>query len=126
MHRRGGTVAFNLLARDGSPLDYRAVEAAATRGQISLRGGCFCNPGAGEAALGLSPADVGALFREVEQPTVDALRARLPGRAVGAVRVSLGIATTPRDIDRLIELLRTFATDQPAGASRDQTARASA
>jgi selenocysteine lyase/cysteine desulfurase len=106
---RGGTVAFNVSTCDGGTVDHRGVEAAANQVRISLRSGCFCNPGAAEAALGLSAAELGALFREVEQPTADALRQRLPGRAVGAVRASLGIATTPRDIDRLVQLLRTFA-----------------
>ncbi|HEU4456628.1 MAG TPA: aminotransferase class V-fold PLP-dependent enzyme, partial [Longimicrobium sp.] len=49
---RGGTVAFNLLDAAGGVVDYRVVEAAARDAGISLRGGCFCNPGAAEHAFG--------------------------------------------------------------------------
>jgi molybdenum cofactor sulfurtransferase len=102
---RGATVAFNVLASDGSALDYRLVESVASRWRISLRSGCFCNPGASEAALGLTPADLAPLFANGKRPTAEALRHR---RAFGAVRASLGIATTPTDITRLIHFLRTF------------------
>jgi selenocysteine lyase/cysteine desulfurase len=43
---RGGTVSFNILKCDGQVMDYHLVEAAAADWSISLRGGCFCNPGA--------------------------------------------------------------------------------
>jgi len=59
---RGGTVAFNVLSADGRPVDYRVVEAVANRWLISLRSGCFCNPGASEAALGLTLHPVRAQF----------------------------------------------------------------
>ena len=35
--RRGGTIAFYLLAPDGTPYDVRAVEALASRAGISLQ-----------------------------------------------------------------------------------------
>ncbi|CAK7262455.1 hypothetical protein SEPCBS57363_000042 [Sporothrix epigloea] len=58
---RGGTVTFNFLDPQGQIIDERVVasEAAATR--ISLRTGCFCNPGAGETALGFSRAELRVL-----------------------------------------------------------------
>jgi selenocysteine lyase/cysteine desulfurase len=99
---RGGTVAFNLLTPDGRAVDYRKVEAAANARRISLRTGCFCNPGASEAALGLTPADLAPLFPDGARPPIDALRRRL---ALGAARVSLGIATTPADIATFVHFL---------------------
>jgi cysteine sulfinate desulfinase/cysteine desulfurase-like protein len=41
----------------------------------------------------------------------------LPGKALGAVRVSVGIATVERDLDRLLAVLATFA-DQPTSTAR--------
>jgi selenocysteine lyase/cysteine desulfurase len=35
----------------------------------------------------------------------------LPGRALGAIRASVGIATTERDVEHLIEFLEAFAID---------------
>ena len=110
MDSRGGTVAFNVLRLDGSVLDYRLVEAEANRRRISLRTGCFCNPGASETAFGFTSRELEPLFGRPEQLTVDRLRDLFPGRAVGAVRVSLGLATTPADVARFIRLVRRFGT----------------
>ena len=57
---RGGTMALNLYDPDGHLLDYRRVEELAGEQRISLRIGCFCNPGAGETAEGLTEADMRA------------------------------------------------------------------
>src|ERR1700722_8582756 len=51
---RGGTVTLNLYDPHGHLLDYRRVEELAGAENISLRTGCFCNPGAGETAEGLT------------------------------------------------------------------------
>src|ERR1700684_676554 len=55
---RGGTVALNFLDPDGRVIDERAVSRDSSAAGISLRTGCFCNPGAGEAAFGLTPRDL--------------------------------------------------------------------
>jgi molybdenum cofactor sulfurtransferase len=49
--RRGATVAFNFLHPDGRIVDERYVDRVARRHSVSLRTGCFCNPGAGEVAF---------------------------------------------------------------------------
>ncbi len=56
--RRGGTVSFNFLDQAGRVIDERAVARDAAAAGISLRTGCFCNPGAAEWAFGLSRKDV--------------------------------------------------------------------
>lgn len=45
---RGGTVAFNLLDPVGRLADERAVARDTAAAGISVRTGCFCNPGASE------------------------------------------------------------------------------
>ena len=52
--RRGGTIAFNFLHPDGRVVDERFVDRVAAAHNISLRTGCFCNPGAGEVAFSIS------------------------------------------------------------------------
>jgi selenocysteine lyase/cysteine desulfurase len=104
--RRGGTIAFNVLDSSGVALDYRVVETRANQSNISLRSGCFCNPGASEAALGLTSAVLSPLFAHGLRPTPEALRRR---HAFGAVRASLGIATTPADIAWFVQFLQCFA-----------------
>ena len=52
--RRGATIAFNFLYPDGSVVDERYVDRVARRHKVSLRTGCFGNPGAGEIAFTIS------------------------------------------------------------------------
>jgi selenocysteine lyase/cysteine desulfurase len=111
LHARGGTVSFNLLTRDGQVMDYHLVEAAAADWHISLRGGCFCNPGASEVALGLTPSMLQPVFERARGAVLERTRQR---HEWGMVRVSTGIATTPSDIDHLIQFLRIFTPDESA------------
>ena len=108
-HRRGGTIPFNLLDAQGRLLDFWRVEALAAAARISLRTGCFCNPGASETARGITAADMTRVFDLGRQPTLDDLRRLMPGKALGAVRVSVGIATTERDVRRFVDFLAGFA-----------------
>src|SRR5262245_24518488 len=48
--RRGGAVTVNFYDQDNNALDHRLIEQQANEENISLRTGCFCNPGAGEIA----------------------------------------------------------------------------
>jgi selenocysteine lyase/cysteine desulfurase len=102
-------VTFNVLTLAGQVVDYRQVEAQANARRISLRTGCFCNPGAREVALGWSAAELAPLFRTGQRLTLYDLHDRWPERPVGAVRVSVGIATTPADIAYLLSFLQALA-----------------
>ena len=108
---RGGTVPFNVIDPSGAVVDVPLVEARAAASRVSVRTGCFCNPGASEAARGITGDDMRRVFALGHQPTFDELRALLPGKALGAVRASVGIATVDRDLDRLFAVLATFADD---------------
>ena len=55
---RGGTVTMNFYDPDGHLIDYRRIDELAGLEAISLRTGCFCNPGAGEWAEGLTDDDM--------------------------------------------------------------------
>ena len=59
---RGGTVQINFFDPHGRMIECRAVEEMANGARISLRAGCHCNPGAREAALGLTRTDLVACF----------------------------------------------------------------
>jgi selenocysteine lyase/cysteine desulfurase len=113
-HDRGGTVAFNLLDERGAPVPYGDVEQAASTRGISLRGGCFCNPGAAERALELPAREMLDCLESIPQDSFDlkVLAACLGGRyAVGALRASVSLPTTDGDLDRL----EAFLTDFRAG-----------
>lgn len=101
--RRGGTVAFNLAGQT-----YAQFEAAARAEGIAVRGGCFCNPGASEAAFGLSGDDLRCLDELGDGFTVDRFAA-CTGKQLGAIRVSFGMANTIGDVDRVVELLERMS-----------------
>lgn len=109
--RRGGTVTFNFYDRDGRAIDHREVEDRANAANISLRTGCFCNPGGGEIALGITGTELSSCFHQPEHEThltVDDFRLCIDGKSTGAVRVSLGLASNAADIDAFIAFAATF------------------
>jgi molybdenum cofactor sulfurtransferase len=105
---RGAAIAFNLLDGRGALIDHRDVERAANRARISLRTGCFCNPGAGEAALGISGEDLASCFRTTDRMTIDTFRGCLTDKGSGSVRVSFGVASTFGDAHALVRLVTSF------------------
>jgi selenocysteine lyase/cysteine desulfurase len=108
---RGGTVAFNVrLGRRVVP--YEDVEAVARAAGVAIRGGCFCNPGAAAAAFGLNAAHVRACLRD--DFSIRRFRDCMSGQPVGALRASVGLATTAGDIDRLGDVIRQIARNTPA------------
>jgi selenocysteine lyase/cysteine desulfurase len=107
----GGTVAFNVLDASGAAVPYDVVEERARRAGVSVRGGCFCNPGASEAAFGFDAertAECIAATRRAGwnlREFAARMRACRGGHAVGAVRASIGMASNESDVARLVEVI---------------------
>jgi len=108
-HDRGGTVTFNLCDARGEPIPYTAVEARARNSGVALRGGCFCNPGAAEAAFGLPATALAACLASSGQEFSLSRLAGCLGSAVGAVRLSLGLASNRADLERAVAAVASFA-----------------
>ena len=106
MTERGGTVAFNVVDDDGAPIPYGEVEARAAAHGVSIRGGCFCNPGASEAAFGLDRADLETCLGSLGESFTVERFATCAERPIGAVRVSFGLANNENDVKRAVELFR--------------------
>ena len=108
---RGGTVTLTFTDPEGVALDEQRVEELANFEKISLRTGCFCNPGAGEVAHGLTAAEMQAVFAQGEHVSFEELRAMVRTsyqKSVASIRVSVGIATTFADVYRFVEFARGF------------------
>ncbi len=106
----GSSRAFNLLNSNGKITSYEAVEQAAEQSNISIRGGCFCNPGCAEAAFGFAAETTRHCMQTLDGHRFSPARFALClGQSeVGALRVSLGIANNHRDIQRFIAFLTSF------------------
>jgi molybdenum cofactor sulfurtransferase len=109
--QRGATIAFRLRGADGAPVEEPVVEELACQERISLRTGCFCNPGAAEVALGLTAEQMRPWFGRAEPVTQqefrDGIAARCGARPA-AIRVSLGVASNFADVYQLTRFLRRF------------------
>jgi selenocysteine lyase/cysteine desulfurase len=106
---RGGTVTFNFHDGQGRFIDHQVIEERAGTRNISIRAGCFCNPGAGELAMGISADEMRACFvRLSDRLTYDEFRRCIDGKSTGAVRVSLGVASTFADVQAFLAFARTF------------------
>lgn len=106
---RGGTITMNFYDANGHAMDHREIERRANAENISLRTGCFCNPGGGEIALGITGTELSQCFRQPQYATrftVDDFRMCVDGKSNGAVRVSLGIVSNVADVDKFIAFAR--------------------
>lgn len=110
---RGGTVTMNFYDAEGEVIDHTRIEELASRARISLRTGCFCNPGGGESALGLSAEALAACFHgpaaRRSRFTLEDLRLCTDAKSTGAVRVSFGIASNFADAWRFAGFARSLA-----------------
>jgi selenocysteine lyase/cysteine desulfurase len=116
--RRGGTIAFNFCDPSGAVFDCYAIQEEINQHGISIRSGCFCNPGVREFALGLMREDLASIFRQKERLTYEQFLHLIDDRKQGALRVSVGLATNFSDIYRFLQFVQTMI-DQPAHVSRN-------
>ena len=112
---RGGTISFALDDPEGTRLDFRKVEALANRENISLRTGCFCNPGTGEIVHNLTRDEMAQVFNRPDPVSFENFcdwSLREYGRNPSTLRISLGIASNFNDVYRFMRFLAGFV-DQP-------------
>jgi molybdenum cofactor sulfurtransferase len=109
---RGGTITFNLDDPEGIRLDDRRVEMLGGQQNISLRTGCFCNPGSGEIIHEISRdwmagvfdgADHAVSFNELYEKAACEL-----DLYPSSVRISVGLATNFEDAHRFVTFLKSF------------------
>jgi selenocysteine lyase/cysteine desulfurase len=112
-HRRGATVALNFLDPHGVLVDERLVAQESAAAGISLRTGCFCNPGAGEGAFAIAQRDL----RQVPYQRLGSIDEYLRVLALptgGAVRISFGLASNASDAASFLAFAEATYTDRPA------------
>ncbi|HCB02014.1 MAG TPA: aminotransferase [Anaerolineae bacterium] len=106
---RGGAVTVNFYDKNGKAFDHRFIESEANKVNISLRTGCFCNPGAGEIALGISRVELDVCFTSPDhhdKMTIDDFRLCFDGKSTGAVRISVGMVTNFNDVQAVLSFAR--------------------
>ena len=110
---RGGAITVNFYDKDGQLIHHRLVEQQANEVSISLRTGCFCNPGAGEVAMGVSRVELDVCFTQPgheERLSQDDFRLCFDGKSMGAVRISVGMVTNFKDVQGFLAFARGLLT----------------
>jgi selenocysteine lyase/cysteine desulfurase len=122
--KRGGTVTVSFDDPEGVCLDDRRIEELANHARISLRTGCFCNPGAGELAHGLN-AETMRHFFQGQAFSFQELRQEMHahfGKEVSAVRMSVGLASNFGDVDAMVRFATGLLNLSAAAVGGSQTA----
>lgn len=112
MAARGAIIAFYVTDSGGRPYDVYEVEAAAGRELISVRTGCFCNPGDGEVAHRIDRDDMELCFRTSDAVgslmQCQRLIERVTGKMPNTIRASLGLASNFADAYRLLAFVAGY------------------
>ncbi|MCB0699690.1 MAG: aminotransferase class V-fold PLP-dependent enzyme [Chitinophagales bacterium] len=108
MSKRGATITFNVRSKDGEMVFYEDVEKDAMTMNISLRAGCFCNPGADEAASNLTIEALRPIFETGEKLSYARFIEQVKKFTRGAVRVSFGHISNFNDAYKFVSFIKTY------------------
>ncbi|KAH0788671.1 molybdenum cofactor sulfurase [Histomonas meleagridis] len=98
---QGGIVSFNVKRTDGGYHGYSKIVSEASKAGFHLRGGCQCNPGACFESMKISEDKVRSYYDK--KTTCGDNNDIIDGIPLGAVRASLGWASTDSDVDSFLE-----------------------
>ena len=95
---KGGTFIFNVKGADGKQFPFELVEQKANERLISVRTGCFCNPGIDEVNSCVTTDELAEFYTSRDHGSYHDW-VTFVGKIRGAIRLSVGIATTQSDLD---------------------------
>lgn len=105
--KAGGTVIMTFLNPDGSAIPFEIIEQKANKHMISLRSGCFCNPGIDEIFNCVTTEELTRFFSGRTKGNYSDMFSFLK-KMRGAVRISVGLATTKADIDKYVQFVSSL------------------
>lgn len=108
VYRRGGILSMNFFDPEGTCIDRDYILQCATQKNISLRTGCFCNPGSIEIINNLTAADLKKYFTGERTYTFEEYEQAIGSKLIGAVRISLGIVSNFADAYAFVQFAQSF------------------
>lgn len=105
LDEKGGTFILNFRDINGEVIPFATVENMANAQMISIRTGCFCNPGIDEINNCITNDELGKYFTSRKLGNYYDMISFL-GKMRGAIRISFGMPTTQADLDRFIEFAK--------------------
>lgn len=100
----GGTIILNFFNPDGALVPSEIIESRANKEMISLRSGCFCNPGIDEVNNCISSDELAKYFTSRDHGNYED-HIEFIKKMRGATRISVGIATIQEDLDAFIRFV---------------------
>lgn len=110
LENRGGTIILNILGDSGDIFPWDYIEYEANRRNISLRTGCFCNPGVDEAHSCVTAEETANYTSQFGTGSFREIVA-LMGKLRGAIRISVGLATNFEDVSKFIAFVEEFKNE---------------
>lgn len=104
LDHRGGTLVMSFFDEFGNKLAFEEVEEQANNKKISIRSGCFCNPGIDEVNNCLTRDELSKYYVSHEKGNYKDMINYL-GKMRGATRVSVGMGTNKADLDAFISFV---------------------
>lgn len=104
---RGGTLIMNFFNSMDQTYAFEQIEQLANEHMISVRSGCFCNPGIDEINNCITTDEISEYFLTRDKGDYHDMITFL-GKMRGATRVSVGLATTKKDLDAFIRLIASL------------------
>lgn len=101
----GGNIILNFFDAEGKMIPYTLIESRANEQLISLRTGCFCNPGIDEINNCITNNEMNDYFSSRRNASYRDIMDFL-GKMRGALRLSVGLGTNLADLDRFVAFAR--------------------
>lgn len=107
--KRGATLTFNVCDKNGKTIFFEEVEDGANKLGISVRAGCFCNPGLSEIVGKFTVDMLRPVFECGEKISYhEFVHGKKDEYVVGAIRVSYGYPSTFEDAHKLVSYIKTY------------------
>ncbi|HNV99305.1 MAG TPA: aminotransferase class V-fold PLP-dependent enzyme [Chitinophagales bacterium] len=103
----GGTIVLNIFDIHGNQYPFEHIEQDASKMGISIRSGCFCNPGIDETNNCLTAEELSRYYSSRDNGDFRDMMQYL-GKMRGAIRISVGIPTTQSDLDTCIRFISNY------------------
>ena len=104
--RRGSTLIMNFFDKDENKIEVNEIEERACNKKISIRIGCFCNPGIDEITNCITSEELSIFYSSREDTHYDKIH--FLGRMRGAIRISLGLMSNYQDCEKYLDFCKEF------------------
>jgi len=111
--RRGGTIALNFVNPYGKRFDSYELQEKINQLSMSVRSGCFCNPGVREVALECKAEDLVNCLKDKDRMSYEQFVDVIDAQLAGALRISVGVASNFADVYWFMQFAQTFVDHMP-------------